>query len=388
MTSFRLFLSAFLGMLVVDASAQYNTLYGRVVDSAGKPVAGVLVTARLYKSVYALTDTAGKWKMIQLTGRVVPRAGGPTNLLGNLRFEEGRLSWIHETSDLRGRRMGLHHPIGTRKESDAEEQATRSLAAYDSLVLTPPRGVRVCLPLESGVRGDVGTTVIDTRWNPWNPSVAYGEIKDSRDGKTYRTVRIGSQTWLAQNLDFRVDSSWFLKNHPDSGAQYGRLYTWASAMGLDDSCNRQICVVGAEVPLRGVCPVGWRLPSLTESQALVRFAGGEWTGLERLMSASSWGVQVALPAGISATTASIAPVKAPGNDLGLTLLPGRARLPGGGFEGVYGFGMFPRAGAHFWTYSQAKPDSAGILDVPAAYYPLQNRQDKRWGLSVRCIQED
>jgi len=66
----------------------------------------------------------------------------------------------------------------------------------------------------------------------------YGKLTDSRDGKTYKTVAIGSQTWMAQNLDYK-----------------GKEYSWEQA--------------------KTVCPVGWHLPSVEEWQALVNFAGGE-----------------------------------------------------------------------------------------------------------------
>lgn len=97
-------------------------------------------------------------------------------------------------------------------------------------------------------------------------------ITDSRDGQRYRITTIGSQTWMAQNLNYKVDSSWWYMNRPDSGAKYGRLYTWASAMGLDDTCNSKSCASLITAKQQGVCPSGWHVPSDNEWSTLFNFA--------------------------------------------------------------------------------------------------------------------
>lgn len=86
-------------------------------------------------------------------------------------------------------------------------------------------------------------------------------LVDARDGQAYRTATIGSQTWIAQNLNYQADSSWWYNSSADSGAKYGRLYTWAAAMGLDDSCNAFDCSEQVAPIHRGACPSGWHVPT-------------------------------------------------------------------------------------------------------------------------------
>ena len=90
-----------------------------------------------------------------------------------------------------------------------------------------------------------------------------GTMKDTRNNRTYKTVGIKDQMWMAENLDYNVTGSYCYKESADSCAKYGRLYTWATAMGSTESS----CGVGktcSSYGKPGICPTGWHLPSIDE----------------------------------------------------------------------------------------------------------------------------
>ncbi|MBR2089447.1 MAG: hypothetical protein IJ905_03560 [Fibrobacter sp.] len=89
---------------------------------------------------------------------------------------------------------------------------------------------------------------------------------DTRDGQTYRTVTIGSQTWMAQNLNYEVKGSYCYNKDETNCAKYGRLYAIYSK----------------------VCPVGWHLPTIDEWNTLFKFVGGPSVAGKKLKSTIGW----------------------------------------------------------------------------------------------------
>ncbi|MCF0216239.1 MAG: fibrobacter succinogenes major paralogous domain-containing protein [Fibrobacteraceae bacterium] len=123
-------------------------------------------------------------------------------------------------------------------------------------------------------------------------------MTDARDRKTYKTVTIGTQTWMAQNLNYeyneRTARSYCYKDKADSCAKYGRLYTWAAAMdsaaqfsdaGKGCGCGETCSPSGT---VRGVCPEGWHLPNDTEWNTLWTAVGRTSTAGTKLKSTSGW----------------------------------------------------------------------------------------------------
>ena len=105
---------------------------------------------------------------------------------------------------------------------------------------------------------------------PWNPSVDYDTLQDARDARTYRTVKIGSQHWMAQNLAVGLEGSWCYGNSKVDCEEMGRLYTRNQA--------------------EHACPSGWHLPSGPDWDTLFRTV--QWTyAMDKLRSQTGWDFQ-------------------------------------------------------------------------------------------------
>ena len=101
------------------------------------------------------------------------------------------------------------------------------------------------------------------------------------DGNTYKTIRIGKQVWMAENLKVTRDpegnpvKSYCYGDNENNCTKYGRLYPFESALQA--------------------CPKGWHLPSRDECQTLIDFLGGEEIAGEKLKERG--------PSGFNAQTA-------------------------------------------------------------------------------------
>jgi uncharacterized protein (TIGR02145 family) len=87
----------------------------------------------------------------------------------------------------------------------------------------------------------------------------------------YRTVEIGNQTWMAENLDYAVQGSKCYDNDPANCAKYGRLYDCATAMALPSSCNDNTCFGQIQIKHKGICPDDWHIPSNDDWDELLRY---------------------------------------------------------------------------------------------------------------------
>lgn len=120
--------------------------------------------------------------------------------------------------------------------------------------------------------------------------IVMGRFTDARDSQEYATVVIGSQTWMAQNLNFDPggDNTSCYENRDKNCASLGRLYNWSAAMSLPDSCNSSSCSSLVASKHRGACPGGWRIPSNEDWKALMVAAGNDSLVGQRLKSTYSW----------------------------------------------------------------------------------------------------
>lgn len=112
------------------------------------------------------------------------------------------------------------------------------------------------------------------------------DITDTRDGKTYKTVKIGDQCWMAENLNWEAPSgSSCYANDPANCDDLGRVYTYD---GVKDAC-----------------PDGWHLPLSSEYQTLISELGGEAVAGKKLKVGGSSGFEALLAGGIGLSGNSV-----------------------------------------------------------------------------------
>lgn len=200
--------------------------------------------------------------------------------------------------------------------------------------------------------------------------VKTGSITDSRDGQSYKTVTIGTQTWMAQNLNYETVNSYCYDDNPANCAKYGRLYTWAAAMDSAGtwSSNGKGCGNGSTCtptcPVRGVCPTGWHLPAYEEFETLFTAVGGSGTAGTKLKSTTGWN----------------------GSDNGTDAYSFSA-LPAG-LRNVNEYYLNEGNIAFFWSSTEFNSNYAYYMsllyDYGLAHLFYSNKDD---GFSVRCVKD-
>ena len=215
-------------------------------------------------------------------------------------------------------------------------------------------------------------------------TVVKGTMTDERDGQTYKTVTIGTQTWMAENLNYAYtdvpynyisytsdSTSWCYKDSTEYCAKYGRLYTWAAAMDSVGtwSTNGKGCgyksTCTPTCPVRGICPEGWHLPDTTEWRTLFTAVGGQSTAGKILKSTNGWNSS------------------GNGTDAyAFSALPAGRRNYDGDFN-------YEGDRAYFWSSTEG--DSSGAYGMCLDYYSdsagLGNYY-KYYEFSVRCVKDE
>ncbi|MDR2732838.1 MAG: hypothetical protein LBB36_06430 [Fibromonadaceae bacterium] len=167
--------------------------------------------------------------------------------------------------------------------------------------------------------------------------------------QTYRTVQIGSQNWMAENLNYNANGSMCGNGFSLTSANtatcdtYGRLYDWNTAIA--------------------VCPDGWHLPNDAEWATLTKFVGDK--SAHKLKATSGWDSY--------------------GGSNG-TDVCGFAALPGGYGIGDQFYGFTFDLGL-WWSATASNSDSAAFRSITNVYDLMSGaRGDKTDLLSVRCLQ--
>ena len=209
----------------------------------------------------------------------------------------------------------------------------------------------------------------------------YGTLYDERDGKTYKTVKIGEQWWMAENLSYEADSLGFINRsvchyEPDICKKYGRWYFWSAALdSVTTGCGNGV-TCKPDTPIQGVCPEGWHIPTKAETEILLTNVGvlatlGEKKSGLKLMSGENW------QSGCNGSDAY-----------------GFSALPSGVFSANITDHLFLYVESYIMLsdeYSKSKyfvleikgPASLTGCDRTAKFYS----EDKTFAASVRCIKD-
>lgn len=193
---------------------------------------------------------------------------------------------------------------------------------------------------------------------------------DDIDGNTYKTVTIGNQVWMAENLKttkyndgtdipnvtgltewknlYTPGFCWY-DNNVTYKSTYGALYNWyAAATGK-------------------LCPVGWRIPSTDQWTVLTTYLGGEYLAGDKLKEEGNEHWKNFNDAANNAS--------------GFTALPGGARIDGQ-------FTFIEKSGA-WWTSTSYNEDNAYLREMDDIVVEVMTGYlSKKEGFSVRCIKND
>ena len=229
----------------------------------------------------------------------------------------------------------------------------------------------------SSSTGEAGWSWDVPKESRFNPDITYGTMTDSRDKKVYKTVKIGGQTWMAENLNYAdsattpslLNRSWCYNNDSANCAVAGRLYTWAAAIDSaqlykDKSIDcgyHKTCALPDTV--YGICPPGWHLPTRAEWDTLFTEVDGKSTAGKILKSQTGWYKN--------------------GNgtdDVGFSALPAGER---------FYYGHFDYDGYHAYFWSATEEDDNHAFDMHLFYSYADAglySHYKHYGYSVRCLQ--
>ncbi len=268
------------------------------------------------------------------------------------------------------------------KSSSSTKSSNSSVKSSSSVTPKSSSSSKVPEPAEGSSSSAKSSSSIGVVFeSSFNPDITYGTMTDSRDKKVYKTVKIGGQTWMAENLNYAdssktpslLERSWCYNNDSANCAVAGRLYTWAAAIDsvklATDADNPQDCGYHKTCALPdtvyGICPPGWHLPTRTEWKTLWTEVGGRSNAGKILKSQTGWY-----------------------NNGNGTDSVGFSALPAGGWDVSNGEFFAGGRLANFWSASGDDSHTAYHMDLSYEdEYANLNGYQKNYGFSVRCLQD-
>ncbi|MBN1927432.1 MAG: hypothetical protein JW798_16480 [Prolixibacteraceae bacterium] len=231
-----------------------------------------------------------------------------------------------------------------------------------------------------------GDTVSFQTSDSGSSDITYGSFTDSRDGHTYKTVTIGSQTWMAENLAYlpavsppkeesSTDPDYYVYGYEGSSVSaakatdnyniYGVLYDWKAAME--------------------VCPGGWHLP-----------ADDEWKELENYLTENGFGYEGSgddIGKALAAKSYWVDPGDLILGDIGRDLSgnnsSGFSALPAG-YRHYFGYFTGIGHNEHWWCAPETETESSSALFRELGYNGSgvnSYYDDRDSGFSVRCVKD-
>lgn len=208
----------------------------------------------------------------------------------------------------------------------------------------------------------------------FNPAVSYGTMTD-QDGNVYKTVAIGTQTWMAENLRTTTyNDGTAIQNVTDNDS-------WASSTGA--YCNYNNTTVTDTIATYGrlynwyavntgkLAPKGWHVPTDAEWTTLTTYLGGESVSGGKLKE--------------TGTTHWISPNTGATNETGFTALPGGFRRSNGTFSDIGGCGSWWSATEY---YEAALAWYREMFCTGRGFYRDRIKYDYMGiGYSVRCVRD-
>ena len=216
---------------------------------------------------------------------------------------------------------------------------------------------------------------------PDTPTVEY-------EGQTYNTVQIGTQCWMAENLNIgtKINSTTGGQLQTNNGIIekycfnditaycdiYGGMYEWREAM-------QYVTTEGAQ----GICPIGWHIPTDNEWKILEGTVDSQYPVGDPVWDAEGWR---GLDAGGNLKEAGISHWNSPNE--GATNESGFTALPGGYRHGTFGYFLYVGALGYFWSSSQMLTSYAWFRNLKYSSANVNRyNYSKEYGFSVRCLKD-
>ena len=192
-------------------------------------------------------------------------------------------------------------------------------------------------------------------------------MTDSRDNKTYRTIEVNGQTWMAENLNFSDSLNYPLlqgntlcyNNDPDDCEIFGRLYNRVAATNSSECAFGEPCALGAD-PIQGICPDGWHLPIHSEATKMTNYVG--FKKAADALSLNGWGQTVTA------------------NDIYGLSFASTGRYANGEFNGRGGY-------MHMWVYDNSATQYYILIQGTQGIITVQPFTEWEMTMPIRCIKD-